>query len=267
MKIFISADIEGTTGTTIWEETHTMSDPGKAAPHAHQMTLEVKAACEGAIAAGADEIVIKDAHGTGTNLDISLLPECVRVIRGWTGHPYSMVYGVDGSFDAAMFIGYHSAAGRCGSPLSHTYSGKTNRVLLNGRICSEFLLYSMACALEGVPAVLLTGDKMLCEDSAGLWPALKTVAVKEGFGGSTCCLNPALACEKIRAAAEMALAPGFDRSLCALPERYVLELRYKEVRDAVRSSFYPGCVLTDDTTVTLESGSLMDILRSVDFIF
>ena len=57
-----------------------------------------------------------------------------------------MVDGVDNTFDAAMFIGYHSAAGRNGNPLSHTFTTKTTSVKLNGMICSEFLLYSWACA-------------------------------------------------------------------------------------------------------------------------
>lgn len=267
MKVFISADIEGIATTTIWEETHTLTDPGKAAPHTRQMTLEVKAACEGACAAGATEILIKDAHGSATNLDLNLLPPCVRVIRGWTGHPYAMVYGVDDSFDAAMFIGYHSAAGRKGNPLSHTYTGKTNKVTLNGMVCSEFLLYSWACAREGVPSVLLTGDKMLCEESEKITPNLTTVAVKEGFGGATCALTPTVACERIRTAAQKALSPGFSKEVRPLPEHFVLELRYKEQRDAVKASYYPGCTLVDDVTVRLESDNYMDILRSVKFIF
>ena len=120
MKVFISADIEGTTLTSRWDETHPVNETAKARPFIDQMTQEVKAACEGAIAAGATEIVVKDAHGPGVNLDLTQLPECVQVVRNWCGHPYAMVYGVDETFDAAMFVGYHAAAGRPGTPLSHT---------------------------------------------------------------------------------------------------------------------------------------------------
>ncbi|MEG2939910.1 MAG: M55 family metallopeptidase, partial [Oscillospiraceae bacterium] len=88
MRVFISCDIEGITTTTLWDETHTQTQQSIAAPHAQQMTLEVKAACEGAIAAGADYILVKDAHGSGTNIDITQLPECVEVIRNWSGTPY-----------------------------------------------------------------------------------------------------------------------------------------------------------------------------------
>ena len=70
MKVFISADIEGTTLTTYWDQTRTLTE-AKAKPHCQQMTREVVAACEGAIAAGATEILIKDAHGKGINIDIN----------------------------------------------------------------------------------------------------------------------------------------------------------------------------------------------------
>ena len=155
MRVFISADIEGTAFTTIWSETEYRDGLYPAA--AKEMTAEVRAACEGAIAAGADYILVKDAHGHGINIDPTALPRCVELERGWSGSPMAMVDGVDESFDAAMFIGYHSPAGERGNPLSHTYSKKTTRVLLNGVPCSEFLLYSFACVSRGVPCVLLFG--------------------------------------------------------------------------------------------------------------
>ena len=244
MKVFISADIEGTTLTTYWDQTRTLTD-ARAKPHCQQMTREVVAACEGAIAAGATEIVVKDAHGRGVNIDPTQLPECVQLIRNWSGDPLSMAYGCDETFDAAMFVGYHSAAGRCGNPLSHTETTQTTSVRLNGLICSEFLLYSWACAKMGVPTVLLAGDKMLTEDSRGLPPKLKTVAVKAGFG----------------AAAEEGLKQDLTNAVPTLPEHFVFELSYKEHKNAVKYSSYPGCVLVDDLTVRFESDDFTEVLR------
>lgn len=267
MKVFISADIEGTTLTSRWDETHPVNETAKARPFTDQMTREVKAACEGAIAAGATEIVVKDAHGPGVNLDLTQLPECVQVVRNWCGHPYAMVYGVDETFDAAMFVGYHAAAGRPGNPLSHTYSTATTEVRLNGQVCSEFMLYSWCCAKLGVPSVLLTGDQMLIDDSQGLHPALQTVAVKKGLGGAIQCIHPALACKKIRAAAQAGLEQDLKNALCTVPEHFVLELSYKEHRDAVRRSYFPGFSLVDSHTIRMETDDLMDVLRCVPFIF
>ena len=82
MKVFISADIEGIASTVSWDECR----PGSAAydKASRQMTDEVLAACEGAFAAGADEILVKYAHGPGTNIDIYRIPEKVRLLRRWS---------------------------------------------------------------------------------------------------------------------------------------------------------------------------------------
>ncbi len=57
MKIYISADIEGVTGITQWDETEkSKSDNQK---FAKKMTEEVKEACEGATKAGAKKSRIK----------------------------------------------------------------------------------------------------------------------------------------------------------------------------------------------------------------
>ena len=264
MRVFISADIEGTTFTTLWDETE--RDKPYYAAAAQQMTQEIKAACEGAVAAGADYILVNDAHDFAVNLDVSQLPECVEVIRGWTGSPFGMADGIDESFDAAMFVGYHSAAGRCGNPLSHTFTTKTTEVRLNGMICSEFLLYSWACALKGVPTVLLSGDKMLTEDSQGLHPGLHTVAVKDGFGASIKCLHPRVACKKIAAASEQSLRQDLKQCAIKLPNHFVFEVAYKEQRDAVKRSFYPGFQLINDRTIRMETDNYVDVLRAVEFV-
>jgi len=99
MKVFISADIEGVTGVTHWDET----DLNKAefAAASEQMTAEVAAACEGALEAGATEILVKDAHGDARNIIASKLPHEVRLIRDWAPEPLMMMQGLDKSFQAA----------------------------------------------------------------------------------------------------------------------------------------------------------------------
>jgi len=264
MRVFISADIEGTTYTTLWGETNLGYHTHAAA--AKQMTAEVLAACEGAIAAGATEIVVKDAHDDAVNIDPTVLPECVSVIRGWSGDPMGMVEGIDESFDAVMFVGYHAAAGRNGNPLSHTETRKTTTVKLNGKPCSEYMLFSWACALKGVPTVLLCGDKNLIDDSEGLHPKAKLVAVKDGFGGATRSLNPKLTCKMIREAAEEALKQDLSDAGVTLPEHFVFEVSFREHPDAVRRSFFPGFKQTGDHTITMETDNFMDVLTAVQFV-
>ncbi|MEA4966427.1 MAG: M55 family metallopeptidase [Oscillospiraceae bacterium] len=266
MKVFITSDIEGITTTTLWDEVDITNHADKTAFHAQQMTREVVAACMGAMDAGADQILVNDAHDWGTNLDATQLPECAELIRSWSGHPYDMADGCDPSFDAALFIGCHSAAGNDGNPLSHTMSRNPYYMKLNGRECSEFLLYSYACALEGVPTVLVTGDRRLCEDYADLHPLLHTVAVKEGKGGYTKSISPSLACKRIRQEATLALRQDLSRALVKLPEHYTFEICYKEHPMANKMSYYPGFEKIGSHTIRMETDSLFDILRACKFV-
>ena len=264
MKVFITADIEGTAFTTYWEETE--KEKGTYARAAQEMTREVRAAIDGAIQAGATEILVNDAHDYGINLDPNAMPECVQLIRGWSGSPLSMGEGVDEGFDAAMFIGWHSPAGIKGNPLSHTMSTKPAKLTLNRIPCSEFLLYSWACAMHGVPSVLLTGDKTLTELSTPLHPALHTVWVKDGLGGLTRCKSPALVEKEIRAASEAALKQDLKHAVCTLPDHFDFRVTYKEVKQAVKCSFYPGCSLVSDDTIEMHTENFWDILTAVKFI-
>ena len=73
MKVFISADIEGTAVTATREGCR----PGEFEYERSrkEMTAEVVAAAEGARAAGAELVVVKDAHGPGLNILPEELPE------------------------------------------------------------------------------------------------------------------------------------------------------------------------------------------------
>ena len=266
MKVYMSCDIEGTALTTLWDECYPQTKPATSAISGRQHTAEVKAACEGAIAAGATEIVVRDAHNSGTHIDVSQLPSCVKVIRGWTGGPLGMAYGVDQGFDAAMFIGYHSAAGRTGNPLCHTETLSTVWLKINGRKCSEFMLYSWAAAKCGVPTVFLSGDKMLIDDYSDLHPKLKSVAVKDGFGGSTICLHPEKACELIKSGVQEALSQDLEGALGEIPEHFTFDICYKEIKKAVAMSYYPGFKLIDDNTIRMETDDLFELLTAVNFV-
>ncbi len=265
MRVFISADIEGITTTTDWKETHTSSE-AMAAPHAKQMTREVLAACEGAFAGGATEIYVKDAHGSGLNIDPAQMPENVVLLRNWSGHPYLMVEGVDNSFDCAMFIGYHSAAGRPGNPLAHTLTGRPLWIKINGLYASEFTIYSWACALEGVPTVLLSGDEMLCGDGKQLHPSLLTVPTKSGRGNLTRNYSPDTVVKRIRQAAEAAVRQDLGAAKIQLAESFEVEILFKEHAYAEKVSHFPGVQKTGDNTVRFTSNDYYEVLRTLKWI-
>ena len=113
MKLFVCADIEGCCGITDWSETRPGSPQSEA--FRKQMTEEVAAVCRGALEAGFDRVVVRDAHDSARNLLPELLPEQTRIYRGWTGDPYGMLSGLDGSFAGVVFTGFHSPARTGGS--------------------------------------------------------------------------------------------------------------------------------------------------------
>ena len=245
MKVYISVDIEGVTGVTAWDETELNHPDHKAA--ALQMTREAVAACEGAIAAGADEIIVKDAHATARNMDIHAFPEQVKLCRGWTNTPESMVAGIDETFDAAIFIGYHSGAGFDGNPLSHTMNQQNNYVKINGRQAAEFDMNAYVAAYYGVPVVFLSGDEELCAHAKELIPELETVGVKSGEGNMTTNIHPAKACALIKDGVQKGLAK-LDSCKLESPERFELEINFKDCVKAHRGSFYPGAEKIDPNT-------------------
>ncbi len=264
MRVFISADIEGTCGICNWAETELRDQLG--AYYREQMTREVAAACKGALAAGADEIVIKDAHDSARNLIPTGLPKGnIKLIRGWAGDPECMVTGIDKGFDAILFTGYHSAATVSGNPLSHTMTTTVQRVTLNGVLASEFLLNTLTAAYYGVPAVFAAGDKALCEFANNFIPPMQTVATNEGTGASVMSIHPETACDLIEAGVKKALEG--DLSLCKveLPEEFELVVEYKKHQDAYRYQFYPNAKLIDSTTVSFTAKDYRDVLKFIMF--
>jgi len=265
MKVFISADIEGVTTTTLWDE----ADPahGSYPLHAKQMTEEVLACIDGAKSAGAKEIVVRDAHGfTATNIDPTRMPSGVTLIRNWSGHPYAMAFGVDKSFDAALFVGYHSAASKSGNPMSHSMSTKLFHIKLNGIIASEFTIYSYACALEGVPTVFLSGDKMLCDESKDMHPNLITCPVKDGVGAMTINYSTEDTLKSIKELSKNALKQDLSNALVKLPDHFDVELCYKEHTRAEVASWYPGVNQVSENIVTFQSNNYFEVLRTLKWI-
>jgi D-amino peptidase len=264
LKIFISSDIEGTTGITVWNE----CEKGKPdyEEFQKQMTAEVVAACKGVIEGGANEIIIKDAHDTGRNIIASKLPESVKLIREWSGHPFQMVQGLDDSFDAVIFTGYHSRAGSDTNPLAHTFSGSPMFIKINGRLTSEFLINSYAAAYVGVPVVMVTGDKGICEEAKEVNPGILTVPVSEGEGTSNISIHPNLAVKTIKETAKKAISGDLSKCKIELPDRFEVEILYKDNKLAYQTSFYPGARLEGTHTIKFECEDYFDVLRFLTFM-
>ena len=270
MKLFISADIEGTAGIVNLNETK----PGDQYEYfSGQMTKEVAAACRGAVAGGVSEILVKDAHASARNLDPSAMPREARILRDWTGGPACMMAGMDTTFQAAAMTGYHTCAGSDGNPLAHTMNLGVEKAALNDIPCSEFTLNAMYAAYQKIPVIFLSGDRMICDMAEDLCPGITTVATIQGMNGGSIGMHPEEAAERIYSGMEQAVKKLVKQTkagksadcLISLPEYFILKVRYRDHKKAYTASFYPGAVKTGPKTVVFESDDFMNVLRFVMF--
>lgn len=263
-RIFLSADIEGTAGIAHWDET----EKGKIGydHFAAQMTKEVAAACEGAVAAGAEEILIKDAHDSARNIDPEALPECVRIFRGWGRDPYSMMSGLTREFDGVLFTGYHSAAGMDTNPLSHTMNTQIREIRINDMVTSELFMNSLMASYFGVPVRFLSGDEGLCNWMHEVCPGTVTVPVSKGVGNGSVSIHPALAVKKIRAGVEEAMALPAESCMFPLPETFHAEVFFKQHYQARRAGFYPGATQTGPYSVSFDSTDYFQVATFFSFV-
>lgn len=264
MKVYISADIEGITGVSHWDE----ANKSKADyPYfSQQMTSEVKAACIGANKCGAEEIWIKDAHGSARNINILDLPENVKITRGWSRHPFLMMQELDSSFDAAMMVGYHSYSGSPDNPLSHTLDDTTAYVKINDIYASEFLINAYTASLVDVPVVFVSGDEGLCNHVKSINENITTLAVKKGSGNSTTSIHPALASKLTTENVESALRGDLSKCKIKLPESFKVEISYVNHYNAYRASFYPGMKQISPTNVVFETNDYFKVLCAFSFV-
>ncbi|PAB59527.1 M55 family metallopeptidase [Anaeromicrobium sediminis] len=265
MKIYISADIEGITGVTSWSETSKGDsdyENGRI-----QMEREVNGAITGAKNKGAKDIWVKDAHETGRNIDPDSLPKDAKLLRGWSGHPFAMVEGIDDTFHACAFIGYHAASGNDGSPLSHTMNTtKIASMKINGIETSEFLIHAYAAASVGVPTVLVSGDERLCAHVKDINKNIEVVPVKKGIGEATINMHPELAVELIEEKMEKALDGDISKCMIELPKSFEVELEFTKHKDAYTGSFYPGMEQTGPTKLLYKTDKYFDVLRMISFV-
>jgi D-amino peptidase len=253
MKLYISADMEGTAAVCSW----TQVDPTNTTEYPYYRTLmsqEVRAAIDGARAAGVGDVLVNDSHSSMRNVLWDELPDDVRMIYG-NRKPFSMAEGADRSFDAAFFTGYHAACGSQDGALDHTYTSETLReTRVNGVRCSEAILNAAVLGLSGVPVALLSGDRVAVEEITAVMPWVTGVVVKDSIGRfATNSLSPARARELIREGAREAIATLRDEARGVKPFVFespiTLELDFVQTHNADYAELIPGFERTGGRSV------------------
>src|SRR3989475_11899904 len=181
MGVYISVDMERIAGVVREPQTNP-GDPRGASEYARfrkLMTAEANAAIEGALEAGASQVLVNDSHWFMRNLLAEELNQAAVLVSGGP-KPRSMMEGIDGGFDAAFCIGYHARAGTRNAILDHTYADCIHEARLNGRPVGELGLNAALAGGFGVPVVLVSGDNALAAEARELLgEGVRPVIVKE----------------------------------------------------------------------------------------
>jgi D-amino peptidase len=262
LRLYISADMEGTAAVCSW----TQVDPTNTTEYPYYrrlMSQEVRAAIDGAREAGAGDVLVNDSHASMRNVLWDELPDDVRMIYG-NRKPFSMAEGIDGSFGAAFFTGYHGSVGTQDAVLDHTYTGDTLReTRVNGRPCSEAMLNAGILGLSGVPVVLVTGDRACIEQTRAAMPWITGVVVKDSIGRyATNSLSPARARELIRAGAKEAIARVGEAKPFVFPSPIALELDFPNTHNADYVELMPGFERTGGRSVRFVHDDYRVIFRA-----
>jgi len=173
MKAFIAVDLEGVAGYVRW-------DPADRQREREFVTADVNAAIAGAFDGGATEVLVTEAHGNMRNIVPEKFDPRATFLSG-EPKPQDHMAGIDGSFQAAMLVGYHSKAGTRNGVMAHTYRGYIYSLSFNGTEVGEIGTDAAIAGHFGVPIILVTGDAAACHEARSLLGDIEVVAVKEGI--------------------------------------------------------------------------------------
>ncbi len=244
MKILIAADMEGITGVV--HSDHTNPSHAEYGRFRMLMTQDVNAAIRGALAAGADEVVVSDGHWDNRNILLEHLDPRALLNSG-TPRPFSMVEGIDGGVDGVLFIGYHARVGTPNAILDHTWSsGRVDGVWIvradgEWQPIGEIGLNAAVCGHFGVPVLMVSGDQSACAEAEALLGSIETAVVKRATGRTSAeCLPPRVTAEMIEQAAARAVGHLFAD---ALPKPFVLTPPVTAVIEFIRSEMADAAAL------------------------
>jgi D-amino peptidase len=254
VRVYISVDMEGIAGIN---HPHPTDPTDRRYPESVALMIgETNAAIEGALAAGATDILVNDSHWNMYNLLPADVHPSARVLQGQKA--WSMVAGArpaaDGqpSFDVALFVGYHARAGHPSGTIAHTYSGIPVETRLDGRPTGEYGMNALVLGAWGIPVGMVAGDDVLAEEVEGWLPWAERVIVKTTDGGrSATSFHPTIARTRVREGAERAVRRAAAGELRTLGVKSPVTIEIDVPRGVIadHAAIMPGVERVGDRTV------------------
>ena len=258
LRVFISVDMEGISGVV------TSAETGSTGPDygyfRRIMSHEANAAVLGAFDAGATEVVVRDSHGSARNILPDLLDPRALLLRDWSGGPKGMMEGIDETFDAVVFIGYHARAGTADAIIDHTSTGNVVDFAINGQSLPEAGYNALMAGHYGVPVVFVAGDRAICDQVTELFGDVGTFATKEGIGAASLGLHPETAAKAIRTGVAEAVGNRSGYRPFTMAKPYTLVLKLKSEASIYNGSFFPGAQRTGDWELTFTHDDIFQVM-------
>lgn len=265
LRVFVSVDMEGIGGIG----TPAMTSPsGKDyATGRTLMTAEVNAVVGAIFAHGPAEILVNDSHGDMQNLLHLELDPRARYLQG-NIKPYGMVQGLDSTFDAVVFVGYHARAGTKDGFIAHTGSGTVEGLWINGTEVGEGGLNAIYAGALGVPVLVASGDEAFGREIRALVPGIRTVTTKQAVGSAVAVLvHPDSVRAQLAAAVRAALAGRAGTKPLSPGRPVTVRLRFDTTTRADIVEVIPGVRRVDGTTVEWQSPSMREAYPMVRLMY
>ncbi|MFO8059042.1 MAG: M55 family metallopeptidase [Bacillota bacterium] len=239
MKVYMSVDMEGASGVS---SSRLVSRKEREYERGRKLlTGDVNAAVRGALEAGAEEVLVNDAHGSMTNILVEDLEKGARLITGSNKQLLQMA-GIDETFAAAFFVAYHAREGTENGVLNHTIMGSVvTEIRRNGEVMGETGINAGIAGVFGVPVVLVTGDDRVAAEASALIPGIETAVVKTGLDRHTAsCLPPGESQELIRQAAARALQRREEIAPHRVESPVVFDVTFKTTPSVNMACLFPS---------------------------
>ncbi|BCB03699.1 M55 family metallopeptidase [Bacillus sp. KH172YL63] len=261
MKVYMSVDMEGITGLV--DHTHVSRQKHNYERGRRLMTGEANAVATAAFNAGCQEVLINDSHSEMNNVLIEELHPETKLISGGV-KPYSMVQGLDGSFDGAFFIGYHARASMMGV-MSHSMTFGVRHMFIDDVAVGELGFNAYVAGYYGVPVLMVTGDDQTAREAESLIPNVKTVIVKEAVSRSVAkSLTPEKVQKLLYEKTPEAIHNKGNVKPLIPPDRPVLRIEFANYGQAEWASLMPGTVHEPGTTtVRFEAEDILEAYRAM----
>ena len=233
------------------------------------MTGEVLAAIQGAREAGATEFVISDSHGNGESLLIDRFPNDIpiTIVRSFP-RPLGMMEGIDSTFAAVIFIGYHASTSSTTGVRAHTMSSALlTRIAINGTSMSEAGVNAAIAAEYGVPVVMITGDDQIVAESKQRFGPIEGVAVKRAIGfHSAATMTPEAGQALIRQHAKIAVGRRAEMRPYKMTRPLTLEVSFKNYRPVELLGYLSNVQRIDSHTVRYMPRDMVDLSKFLEFV-